>query len=126
MQSEGAQCFSILAYEPLKPDSSDKPKFDPDLKDVPEVYHEFADVFSRQKADTLLLHWDYDLKINIDKGAKIPVGPIHPLSGFKLRIYWWKSQNQFYLSFKFSIWSTCSFYQEKERFSLTMCWFSSA
>jgi hypothetical protein len=26
MQSEGAQCFSILAHEPLKPDSSNKPK----------------------------------------------------------------------------------------------------
>jgi hypothetical protein len=38
MQSEGAQCFSILAHEPLKPDSPDKSKFNPDLKDVPEVY----------------------------------------------------------------------------------------
>jgi hypothetical protein len=26
MQSEGTQCFSILAHEPLKPDSSNKPK----------------------------------------------------------------------------------------------------
>jgi hypothetical protein len=49
MQLEGAQCFSILAHEPLKPDSSDKPKFDPDLKDVPEVYHEFADAFLDKK-----------------------------------------------------------------------------
>jgi hypothetical protein len=72
MQSEEAQCFLILAHEPLKPDPLDKPKFNPDLKDVPEVYHEFADVFSRKKADTLLPHWDCDLKINIDKGAKIP------------------------------------------------------
>jgi hypothetical protein len=71
MQLEGAQCFSILAHEPLKPDPPDKPKFNPDLKNVPEVYHEFADVFSRQKADTLLPHWDCDLKINIDKGVKI-------------------------------------------------------
>jgi hypothetical protein len=55
MQSGGAQCFSILAHEPLKPDPPDKPKFNPDLKDVPEVYYEFADVFSRQKADTLHL-----------------------------------------------------------------------
>jgi hypothetical protein len=47
MQSEGAQCFSILAHEPLKPDSPDKLKFNPNLKDVPEVYHKFADVFSR-------------------------------------------------------------------------------
>jgi hypothetical protein len=47
MQSEGAQCFSILAHEPLKHDPPNKPKFNPDLKDLPEVYHEFADVFSR-------------------------------------------------------------------------------
>jgi hypothetical protein len=49
MQSEEAQCFLILAHEPLKPKPPNKPKFNSDLKDVPEVYHEFADVFSRQK-----------------------------------------------------------------------------
>jgi hypothetical protein len=85
MQSERAQCFSILAHEPLKPDSSDKPKFNPDLKDVPEVYHEFADVFSRQKADTLPPHQDCDLKINIEEGAKLPAGPIYLLSEFELK-----------------------------------------
>jgi Reverse transcriptase (RNA-dependent DNA polymerase) len=85
MQSEGAQCFSILAHEPLKPDSSEKPKFNPDLENVPEVYHEFADVFSRQKADTLPPHWDCDLRINIDEGAKVPAGPIYPLSEFELK-----------------------------------------
>jgi hypothetical protein len=85
MQLEGAQCFSILAHEPLKPDPPNKPKFNPDLKDVPEVYHEFSDVFSRQKANTLLPHQDCDLKINIDEGAKIPVNPIYPLSEFELK-----------------------------------------
>jgi hypothetical protein len=85
MQSEGAQCFSILAHEPLKPNPPDKPKFNPDLKDVPEVYYEFADVFSRRKADTLSPHQDCDLKINIDEGAKIPAGPIFPLSKFELK-----------------------------------------
>jgi hypothetical protein len=59
-----------------------------DLKDVPKVYHEFADVFSRQKADTLLPHRDCDLKINIDEGAKIPVGPIYSLSKFELKTLW--------------------------------------
>jgi hypothetical protein len=87
MQLEGAQCFSILAHEPLKPDSPNKPKFNPDLKNVPEVYHEFADVFSRQKADTLPLHQDCDLKINIDEGAKIPAGPIYLLSEFELKTF---------------------------------------
>jgi Reverse transcriptase (RNA-dependent DNA polymerase) len=85
MQSEGTQCFSILAYEPLKPDPPNRPKFNPDLKNVPKLYHEFADVFSRQKANTLPPHWDCDLKININKGAKIPAGPIYPLSEFELK-----------------------------------------
>jgi hypothetical protein len=85
MQMEGAQCFSILAHEPLKPDPFNKAKFNPDLKDVPEVYHEFANVFSRQKANTLLPHRDCDLKININKGAKISAGPIYPLSKFELK-----------------------------------------
>jgi hypothetical protein len=88
MQSEGAQCLSILAHESLKPNSSDKPKFNPDLKDVPKIYHEFADVFSRQKADTLLPHWDCDLKINIDEGAKISAGLVYPLSKFELKTLW--------------------------------------
>jgi hypothetical protein len=88
MQSEEAQCFSILAHEPLKPDPPNKPKFNPNLKDVPEVYHKFADVFSRQKANTLLPHQDCDLKINIDKGAKISVGPIYLLSKFELKTLW--------------------------------------
>jgi hypothetical protein len=85
MQSQGAQCFSILAHEPLKPNPPNKPKFNLDLKDVPEVYHKFADVFSRQKANTLLPHRDCDLKINIDEGAKIPAGPVYPLSEFELK-----------------------------------------
>jgi hypothetical protein len=84
MQLEGAQCFSILAHEPLKPNPPNKLKFNPDLKDVP-VYHEFADVFSRQKADTLPPHWDCDLKINIDEGVKIPAGPIYLLCEFELK-----------------------------------------
>jgi hypothetical protein len=67
MQSKWALCFSILAHEPLKPDPPDKPEFNPNLKDVSEVYHEFADVFSRQKADTLPPHCNCDLKINIDE-----------------------------------------------------------
>jgi hypothetical protein len=85
MQSEGAQCFSILAHEPLKPDPPNKLKFNPDLKDVPEVYHEFSDVFSRQKADTLPPHWDCDLRINIDEGANILACPIYPLSESELK-----------------------------------------
>jgi hypothetical protein len=85
MQSEGAQCFSIIAHEPIKSKPSDKPKFNPDLEHVPEIYHKFTDVFFKQKGDTLLPHRDCDLKINIEEGAKCSPGLIYPLSEFELK-----------------------------------------
>ena len=52
----------------------------PDLSNVPSKYHEFADVFSKTKAETLPPHYPYDLKINLEEGAQPPVGPIYSLS----------------------------------------------
>ena len=54
------------------------------MEGVPKLYHDFADVFSKAKADTLAPHWEYDLKIEIDETAKPPVGPIYPLSESEL------------------------------------------
>ena len=52
----------------------------PDLSNVPSKYHEFADVFSKTKAETLPSHCPYDLKINLEEVAQPPVGPIYSLS----------------------------------------------
>ena len=52
----------------------------PDLSNVPSEYHEFADVFSKTKAEILPPHRPYDLKINLEEGAQPPVGPIYSLS----------------------------------------------
>jgi len=52
----------------------------PDLSNVPSEYHEFADVFSKTKAEVLPFHCSYDLKINLEEGAQPPVGPIYSLS----------------------------------------------
>jgi len=52
----------------------------PDLSNVPSKYHEFADVFSKTKAETLPPHHSYDLKINLEEGAQPLVGPIYSLS----------------------------------------------
>jgi len=51
-----------------------------DLSNVPSEYHEFADIFSKTKAETLPPHHPYDLKINLEEGAQSPVGPIYSLS----------------------------------------------
>src|SRR5258708_25062747 len=50
------------------------------LSKVPQEYHEFRDVFSGEKANALAPHRPYDLKINLEEGAKPFHGPIYSLS----------------------------------------------
>ena len=40
-----------------------------DLSNIPSEYHEFADVFSKTKAEVLAPHHPYDLKIDLEEGA---------------------------------------------------------
>jgi len=56
-----------------------------DLSCIPEEYHEFADVFSKAKADMLALHRPYDLKINLAEGSNPLFGPIYSMSPSKLQ-----------------------------------------
>ena len=51
---------------------------------VPEVYHEFLDVFSKKGADTLPPHRPYDCPIELLPGAEIPFGRIFPLTELEL------------------------------------------
>src|SRR5258706_7637290 len=49
------------------------------LNGVPQEYHDFCDVFSGKKANALPPHWLYDLKIDLEEGAKPFHGPIYSL-----------------------------------------------
>ena len=55
-----------------------------DLSSIPSEYHDYADVFSKSKANTLPPHRPYDLKINLEKGTSPPLGPIYSLSPAEL------------------------------------------
>jgi len=55
-----------------------------DLDNVPKEYHDFADVFSKAKAETLGPHRPYDLKITLEDGAKMPHPPLYSLSKSEL------------------------------------------
>jgi hypothetical protein len=56
-----------------------------DLSSIPEDYHEFADVFSKGKADTLPPHQlSVDLKIDIENGAPPLPSQMYSLSGTEL------------------------------------------
>jgi len=50
-----------------------------DLSNIPSEYHEFADVFSKTKAEVFAPYCSYNLKINLEEGAQPPVGPIYSL-----------------------------------------------
>jgi len=54
------------------------------LSTVPEVYHDFADVFSKAKATMLSPHHEYDLQINLEEGASPPLGTVYSLSQTEL------------------------------------------
>jgi len=50
------------------------------MSGVPEEYHKYADVFSKERADTLPNHRPYDLKIDLEDGAEPPLGRMYSLS----------------------------------------------
>ena len=71
---EGSVTFRLdLASPELSGRATSVPEtYDPvDLLDVPEDYHNFADVFSKAKADTPAPHWPYDLKITLKDGKEL-------------------------------------------------------
>ena len=47
---------------------------------IPPEYHEFHEVFSGDKADTLPPHRPYNLEIMLEEGPKSIYGPIYSLS----------------------------------------------
>ena len=55
----------------------------PNLSNVPSEYYEFTNVFSKTKAEVLVLHHSYNLKINLEEDAQPLVGPIYSLSASK-------------------------------------------
>jgi len=54
-----------------------------DLSSVPKEYHEYADIFSKSKAETLASHRPYDLRIDLEKDSHPLVGTIYSVFKFK-------------------------------------------
>jgi hypothetical protein len=81
---QGSQTFRIFLSESgglqSAPTSDDSVEFDK----IPEEYHEFADVFSKSKANTLAEHRPYDLKINLEENTSPPPGTMYSLSQLEL------------------------------------------
>ena len=85
---EGSVTFrlDLVSLELSSSATSVSETYDPvDLLDVPEDYYNFADVFSKAKANTPAPHRPYDLKITLEDGKAPPQPPIYPLSTLELK-----------------------------------------
>ena len=81
----GAQSFKIhLSNISISGKSASVSDKAPDLSHIHKEYHDYADVFSKAKADTLAPHHPYDLQINLEEGASPLVGTVWELSQSKL------------------------------------------
>ena len=85
-KEEGTEGFQIHISNPNSASGRSAQKFDTpvDLSSVPPEYHDYTDVFSKSKANTLPPHRPYDLKINLEEGTSPPLGPIYSLSPAEL------------------------------------------
>jgi len=89
----GAAPFSSLLKQPnvqlFQLDVSSVPSLSepssPSLSNLPEEYHEFAKVFSKEESDKLPPHRPYDHKIHLQPGTTPPYGPIYSLSPEELK-----------------------------------------
>jgi len=54
-----------------------------DLSAILEEYHEYANVFSKSKAETLAPYCPYNLRIDLEKDSHPPIGTIYLLSKFE-------------------------------------------
>ena len=96
----------------------------PDLSNVPSEYHEFADIFSKTKAEILSPHRPYDLKINLEEGAQPPVGPIYSLSALEqeaLKEFIEENLNMGFIWPTSSLHGTLVLFVKKKDSSLCLC-----
>jgi len=95
-----------------------------DLSSISEKYHEYADVFSKSKVETLAPYHPYNLQINLEKDSYSPVGTIHSLSEFEqeaLKKFINKNlTNEFIYLTSFSYGALVLFVKKKDR-SLQLC-----
>src|SRR3979490_1896295 len=76
------QTFQLLLSASEKTDTNDALI---DMTGIPKEYHDFSDVFSKARANTVALHWPYNLKIELEDGTSPPFSLIYSLSQSELK-----------------------------------------
>ena len=82
LQLSGSKIFAIQFSSTVQAKSTTISK-KIDLSSIPKEYHEYADVFSKSKAETLTPYHPYNLWIDLEKDSHPLVGTIYSLSKFE-------------------------------------------
>lgn len=81
VRSWSPYCHSHCLRSALTPTSDPPPAAEPlDMSSVPEVYHDLAPVFSKERALSLPPHRPYDCAIELLPGAPLPSSKLYTLS----------------------------------------------
>jgi len=75
----GSSNFELCLYSLNIQTNSTKLAEAPDLFNIPSKYYEFANIFSKTKAEVLTSYHSYNLKINLEDTQPL-VSPIYSLS----------------------------------------------
>ena len=75
----------VISLRDIKKALEPKKHFDFTVK-LPKEYHQFLDVFSRQKADTLPVHWSYDHKIPLEDEKQLTFEALYSMSQDELKV----------------------------------------
>ena len=83
---EGLVSFQVSLSNPsLCRQSASTASAKPDMSSIPEEYHEYTDIFSKDRADTLPNHCLYNLKIDLEDSVEPPLSRMYSLLQTKVQ-----------------------------------------
>ena len=88
----------IISLRDIEKALGSKKHFDSAVK-LLKKYHQFLDVFSRQKADTLSVHWSCDHKILLEDEKQLTFEVLYSMSQDELKVLWKYLNDHLFKSF---------------------------
>ena len=83
---DGTEVFQLALSEVTTKAHSAISDASVDLTTIPKEYHDFPDIFNKEQANMLNPHRPYNLKIELEDGQSLPIGPVYSVSQTKLQL----------------------------------------
>ena len=83
---DGTEVFQLALSEVTAKTRSAISNASVDLTTILKEYHDFLDVFNKEQANTLNPHRPYNLKIELEDGQSLLIGPVYSISQTELQL----------------------------------------